>query len=65
MTPITEPDSTYATKKKTLRMIYHFVRVEASDIPVEADTEGQCLDRALAERVKQCRPSNVKGEIIE
>ena len=46
-------------------MIYHFVRVEATDLPVEGETEGQCLDKALTERAKQCKPVAVKGEVIE
>jgi hypothetical protein len=48
-----------------MKMIYHFTRVEATDLPVEAETEGQCLDKALAERAKTCKPMTVKGEIVE
>ena len=48
-----------------MKMVYHFVRVEATDLPVEAETEGQCLDKALAERAKMCKPVAVKGEIVE
>ena len=47
------------------KMIYHFQRIEATDIPVEAETEGQCLDKALQERARQCKPAGVKGEIVE
>lgn len=50
---------------KYMKMIYHFPKVEATDIPVEGETEGQCLDKALSERAKQCRPQSVKGEVIE
>lgn len=46
-------------------MIYHFPRVEAYDFAVEAETEGACLDKAIAERAKQCKPNAVKGEIVE
>ena len=48
-----------------MKMIYHFQRVEATDIPVEGESEGQCLDKALNERAKQCKPQAVKGEVIE
>jgi hypothetical protein len=48
-----------------MKMIYHFARVEATDLPVEAETEGQCLDKALTERAKMCKPVAVKGEIVE
>ena len=48
-----------------MKMIYHFVRVEASDLPVEGETVGQCLDKALQERMKQCKPQNIKGEVVE
>ena len=48
-----------------MEMIYHFVRVEAADIKVGAETEGACLDKALQERAKQCKPVTVKGEIVE
>jgi hypothetical protein len=48
-----------------MKMIFHFVRVEQTDIPVEAESEGQCLDKAIAERMKMCKPVSVKGEIIE
>lgn len=47
------------------KMIYHFQRIEATDIAVEAETEGQCLDKALGERAKQCKPQGVKGEVVE
>lgn len=47
------------------KMIFHFPRVEASDIQAEAETEGQCLDKALAERAKQCKPTGVKGDVTE
>jgi hypothetical protein len=46
-------------------MIYHFSRVLDSDIAVEGATEGECLDKALAERMKQCKPVAVKGEVVE
>jgi hypothetical protein len=48
-----------------MKMVFHFTRVEATDLPVEAETEGQCLDKALAERAKMCKPVAVKGEIVE
>lgn len=48
-----------------MKMIFHFPRIADTDIPVEAETEGQCLDKALSERMKQCKPVAVKGEIIE
>ena len=49
-----------------MKMVFHFQRVENTDIPVEAETEGQCLDKALAERAKQCKPTSMpKGEIVE
>ena len=47
------------------KMTFHFPRVEAADITVEGETEGQCLDKALAERAKQCKPTGVKGEVQE
>jgi hypothetical protein len=48
-----------------MKMIYHFARIEATDIPVEAETEGQCLDKALAQRAQMCKPGAIKGEVIE
>lgn len=48
-----------------MKMIYHFTRVTDADIAVEGETEGQCLDKALAERAKQCKPVAVKGEVQE
>jgi hypothetical protein len=48
-----------------MKMIYHFPRVLDSDIAVEAETEGQCLDKAIAERMKMCKPVAVKGEVVE
>lgn len=48
-----------------MKMIYHFPRVEATDIAVEGETESQCLDKALAERAKMCKPQAVKGEVVE
>ena len=47
------------------KMTFHFPRVEATDITVEGETEGQCLDKALLERAKQCKPVAVKGEVQE
>jgi len=52
-------------KKPLLKMVFHFPRVLDADIPVEAETEGACLDKALAERMKQCKPIAVKGEVVE
>ena len=48
-----------------MKMIYHFSRVLDSDIAVEAETEGACLDKAPQERVKMCKPVAVKGEVVE
>lgn len=48
-----------------MKMIYHFPRVMDADIAVEGETEGQCLDKALTERQKQCKPNAVKGEVVE
>lgn len=48
-----------------MKMIYHFPRVEATDIPVEGETEGPCCDKAIAERAKMCNPLGVKGEVLE
>lgn len=48
-----------------MKMIYHFPRVMDADITVEGETEGVCLDKALAERAKQCKPVAVKGEVQE
>jgi hypothetical protein len=48
-----------------MKMIYHFPRVLDSDIAVEAETEVQCLDKAIAERMKMCKPVAVKGEVVE
>jgi hypothetical protein len=63
--PVIDAES-YAPKKKTaLRMIYHFARVLDSDIAVEGNTEGECLDKAMLERAKQCKPVAVKGEVVE
>ena len=48
-----------------MKMIYNFPRVMDADITVEAETEGQCLDKALAELAKRCKPVAVKGEVQE
>ena len=48
-----------------MKMIYHFPRILDSDITVDGESEGMCLDKALAERMKQCRPISVKGEVVE
>jgi len=48
-----------------MKMIFHFTRIVDSDISVEGETEGQCLDCALQERMKQCKPIGIKGEIVE
>jgi len=52
-------------KAPKMKMVFHFVRCEATDLAVDGDSEGHCLDKALAERAKQCKPSSVKGEIVE
>lgn len=48
-----------------MKMIYHFVRIPDSDIAVEGEDEGICLNKALAERMRQTKPVSVKGEIVE
>ena len=63
--PIIDAETYIAPKKSGLKMIYHFARILDSDIPVEGATEGECLDKALAERMKQCKPVAVKGEVVE
>ena len=53
-------------KKPMMKMVFHFQRIENTDIPAEGETEGQCLDKALAERAKQCKPTAMpKGEVVE
>jgi len=64
-TSIIDAESPRFRNAPKLKMVYHFVRVEASDIKVEGDTEGQCLDKALVERAKACKPAAVKGEVVE
>jgi hypothetical protein len=64
MNPIIDAEQAQQ-KKPMLKMIYHFPRILDSDIAVEGETEGQCLDKAIAERTKMCKPVAVKGEIIE
>lgn len=58
-------DAEQSPRKEAYTMVFHFVRVEAADIRVSGVSEGQCLDKALQERQKQCRPISVKGEIVE
>lgn len=69
MNPIIDAETSRTSeppiKKKSLKMIYHFSRVLEKDITVEGSTEGECLDRALYERMQQCKPTAVKGEVVE
>ena len=48
-----------------MKMIFHFPRVLESDIKVDGVEAGDCLNKALSERQKQCTPMTVKGEIVE
>ena len=65
MNPIIDAEQTSPRKSPQMKMIFHFARILDSDIPVEGATEGECLDKALAEWMKQCKPVAVKGEVIE
>ena len=47
-----------------MKMVFHFARVPDVDIITEGETQGQCLDKAVAEREKQCKTNNVKGEVV-
>jgi len=60
-----QPLSFSGPNKPSLKMVFHFPRILDSDITVDGESEGMCLDKALAERMKQCRPISVKGEVVE
>jgi len=66
MNPIIDAEASQSQKAPKVRMVFHFQRIENTDIPVEGDSEGQCLDKALLERAKQCKPTAMpKGEVVE
>ncbi|MDD3961298.1 MAG: hypothetical protein PHT77_05485 [Bacteroidales bacterium] len=48
-----------------MKMIYHFIRVADSDIPVEGADIAECTGKAIAERMKQVTPTKIQGEVIE
>jgi len=48
-----------------MKMIFHFSRVIDSDITVEADDFGACVQTAIAERMKACTPTKINGEVVE
>jgi hypothetical protein len=47
-----------------IKMIYHFLKVEKSDIEVEGDSPAACLHTALEIRAVQCAPLKIDGDII-
>ena len=48
-----------------MKMIFHFSRVIDADIPVEAETVGECVQMATQERIKACTPTKINGEVVE
>ena len=48
-----------------MKMIFHFSRVVDSDITVEAATFGECVQKAIEERVRVCTPTKINGEVVE
>jgi hypothetical protein len=48
-----------------MKMIFHFSRVIDSDITVEAENFGDCVQKAIEERMKACTPTKINGEIVE
>jgi len=48
-----------------MKMIFHFIRVVDADITVEAETFGECVERAIQERIKACTPTKINGEVVE
>ena len=54
-----EPSGGYSMK-----MVFHFVRVPDSDIPVEGATISECTQKAFDERMKQVTPTSIKGEVF-
>jgi hypothetical protein len=47
-----------------IKMIYHFLKVEKSDIEVEGDSPAECLHKALELRDLQCKTTKIDGEIL-
>lgn len=48
-----------------MKMVFHFIRVPDSDIPVEGATPAECMQKAYDERMKQVAPIKITGEVIE
>ena len=48
-----------------MKMVFHFSRVVDSDITVEAETFGECVQTAIQERIKACTPTKINGEVVE
>lgn len=50
---------------RIMKMIFHFIRVPDSDIPVEGATPAECMQKAYDERMKQVAPVKITGEVVE
>ena len=58
-------DADATQKKQGIKMVFHFSRVVDADIQVEAETFGECVERAIQERIKACTPTKINGEVVE
>ena len=48
-----------------MKMKFHFVRTQDSDVEVEGQTVSECTQKAYDERMKQVTPTKINGEVIE
>jgi len=48
-----------------MKMIFHFVRIEASDITAEGETVSECTQKAYDARMKEAAPRKLNGEVVE
>jgi len=48
-----------------MKMKFHFIRTQDSDIEVVGETLAECTQKAYDERMKQITPTKISGEVIE
>ena len=56
-------DAEAQQKNKGIKMVFHFSRVIDSDIHVEGADFGECVQKAINERMKACTPTKIQGEV--
>lgn len=50
-------------KKPAMKMVFHFSRVIDSDIHVEGADFGDCVRKAIEQRMAMCTPTKIQGEV--